>query len=176
MLFIAIFTVEAALKITGYGFRQYWRFDAWNKFDFMLVVVSLIDLFLANIVPMVVPGFDPSQYSVGFNVLRILRVGRALRLIKQAKTLQMMFMTLYYSVPSLLNVGALIFILMFIYSIIGMNLFGGLEYEGGIHQYTNFDTFPTAMQTMYRIGTLDSWNVIFESCARDTVCTESLSE
>jgi len=168
IIFIGIFTIEGILKIIGYGFKQYWTFDHWNKFDFILVIVSLIDLVLANILPLFIDG-DIDEYRVGFNVLRILRVGRALRLIKKADTLRMMFLTLYYSLPSLFNVGALIFILMFIYSIIGMNLFGTLEHSDSINEFVNFATFPNAMQTLYRISTLDSWNGIYASCARTAV-------
>lgn len=43
--FIAVFTVEAVLKIIAIGFPLYWR-DAWNRFDFVVVILSLIGLFV----------------------------------------------------------------------------------------------------------------------------------
>lgn len=41
--FVAIFTTEAALKISGFGFAYYWR-DDWNKFDFIIVILSLVGI------------------------------------------------------------------------------------------------------------------------------------
>merc|ERR1719446_585867 len=40
LAFAAIFTVEAILKLMAVGWSQYWK-DAWNKFDFIIVVGTL---------------------------------------------------------------------------------------------------------------------------------------
>eukprot|EP01084_Bolivina_argentea_P098895 177781_1 len=72
--------------------------------------------------------------------------------------------TLYYSLPSLLNVCALLFCLMFIYSIIGIHLFANISYNNdGITPYSNFNSFGMAMLTLYRLITFDSWNIIYQS-------------
>jgi hypothetical protein len=42
ILFTAIFTLEAAAKITAYK-KEYFH-DNWNRFDFFIVVVSLIEI------------------------------------------------------------------------------------------------------------------------------------
>ena len=39
VIFIAIFTGEAALKISAYRFNSY-IYDNWNKFDFFVVIVG----------------------------------------------------------------------------------------------------------------------------------------
>ena len=41
--FTAVFVVEAVVKVTGLGWRNYWR-NGWNKFDFFLIVMSIIDV------------------------------------------------------------------------------------------------------------------------------------
>ena len=38
---VAIFTFEAAPKLLGLGIRYYFYID-WNKFDFFIVIVSLV--------------------------------------------------------------------------------------------------------------------------------------
>jgi hypothetical protein len=38
-VFVAIFTMEAVLKILGYTFEFYID-DAWNKFDFFIVIIG----------------------------------------------------------------------------------------------------------------------------------------
>lgn len=39
--FVIFFTCEMVLKITAYGFKYYWYVN-WNKFDFIVVILSLI--------------------------------------------------------------------------------------------------------------------------------------
>jgi hypothetical protein len=41
LVFIVIFSFEMIIKITGYGFSYYWHI-AWNKFDCIIVIISLI--------------------------------------------------------------------------------------------------------------------------------------
>ena len=70
-VFVGIFTVEAVLKLLGLGPRYYFYID-WNKFDFSIVVISLL---------------AESPYLDNFNLtaLRIIRVARLLRMIKASK-------------------------------------------------------------------------------------------
>lgn len=41
--FTAIFILEATIKITGLGWRSYWR-NGWNKFDFFLILMAMVDI------------------------------------------------------------------------------------------------------------------------------------
>merc|ERR1719317_1094958 len=107
--YVSMFTFEAILKIIGLGWRQYIR-SGWNKFDFFIVIIGLFSLF---------------QFAgnASFNVLRLCRIGRVLRLINKAKTLRTLFLTLVYSLPSLWNIGLLLLVVHFVYAVIGMHLF-----------------------------------------------------
>ena len=42
-VFVIIFTLEMVLKIVAYGFKYYWHVN-WNKFDFIIVWMSLITI------------------------------------------------------------------------------------------------------------------------------------
>jgi len=42
-VFIVTFAIEAALKLAIYGVTCYFS-DAWNKFDFFIVVMSFVGL------------------------------------------------------------------------------------------------------------------------------------
>ena len=57
-------------------------------------------------------------------IFRVLRVSRGIRLAKSVAGLRRLVYTLYLAVPSLANVGSLLLLLFFIYSIIGVFLFG----------------------------------------------------
>ena len=41
IIFISIFGCEALLKLIGYGVRYYFL-DTWNRFDFLIVILSII--------------------------------------------------------------------------------------------------------------------------------------
>lgn len=41
--FTVIFFFEAAIKVTGLGWRNYWH-NGWNKFDFFLVAMAIVDI------------------------------------------------------------------------------------------------------------------------------------
>ena len=46
LAFTAIFLFEAIIKITGLGPKGYFHI-AWNKFDFLVVLASVIDMMLS---------------------------------------------------------------------------------------------------------------------------------
>ena len=81
-IFMFIFTSEAVIKI--YALRVNYFFDGWNLFDFTVVVMTIVILILTFL------GLADDIASVGM-VLRTLRIGRMLRLIKRAQTLQITF-------------------------------------------------------------------------------------
>ena len=105
---VVLFTLEAGIKITGWGW--YYFKDSWCQFDFLVVVVSLISLLLAT--------------SGTWSALRALRLLRMIRLVKALPGLQELFTTLLLSLPTLMNIGALVSLFVFIWGCIGMSLFG----------------------------------------------------
>ena len=98
---------------------------------------------------------------------------------------QILLQTLYYSLPSLINVGSVLFLLFFIYAILGVNLFWEVK-PGEVHNYyllriysnpgylypfvwinlqeltshSDFSTFLISMLTLFRIVTGDQWNFL----------------
>lgn len=45
--FTSIFIIESILKITSVGIKGYW-ISSWNKFDFFVVIASIIDIIIAK--------------------------------------------------------------------------------------------------------------------------------
>jgi hypothetical protein len=43
-IFTAIFTIEVIFKIIGLGLFEYWK-DHFNKFDMIIVIISITELF-----------------------------------------------------------------------------------------------------------------------------------
>ena len=96
--FTGIFFLEAIIKL--YVYRLAYFKTAWNKFDFFVVVSSIIDLVLELSLPKPEGGNEENSsqiLSVGpqlARVLRVLRVSRVLRLAGKYKGLQSLLKTI----------------------------------------------------------------------------------
>jgi len=88
--FTIIFIIECLLKLFAYGIKPYFHIS-WNKFDFFVVVVSLIDWIVNS-----VDGIDASFLKTFqiIRVLKVLTVSRVIRLIKALKGLEKLIQTL----------------------------------------------------------------------------------
>jgi voltage-dependent calcium channel L type alpha-1D len=89
LLFTAIFTLEAAIKLIA--FKREYFIDSWNRFDFFIVSVSIIEL--------IVTQFVSFNLLVIITLFRIFRIGRVLRLIKTASALRVIFSTFVLTLP-----------------------------------------------------------------------------
>ena len=91
-------------------------------------------------------------------VLRVMRVLRVLRLVKELKGLRDLVMTLVISVPALFNVGCLLGLVMFMYAVLGLNVFTYVKQSGAISADRNFESFGNAMLLLFQCLTGDNWS------------------
>ncbi len=110
LAFSYIYYVEATLKLTAMGPAGYFR-DAWCRFDFFLVCTSLLDQFATELLAAYLP-IPPML----LRVLRVFRILRILRLLKGARELRNLIVTMVLSFPSLINVGSLLALVVFMYA------------------------------------------------------------
>jgi hypothetical protein len=133
IVFTLIFLGEMILKLVAHGFvigeGTYIR-DNWNRIDFIIVVVSIIDL-QGLITKMIGTA---SNSSLGFlKVLRLLRTLRPLRFISHNVQLKLIITALFDSIEPIMNVLMVVLVVFIMFSIVGMNLFTDLYhtcYEG----------------------------------------------
>ena len=136
-IFTLIFTVEMCLKIYALSFPGYWL-EPWNRFDFVIVMLCLVDIIVSDILQ--VQSFSSSVFRL-FRIGRVLgRVARMFRVIKEVQSLNQIFQTLVESLPALFYMGILVVLIIFIFSILGMHLFGRLKYGDVIGSNANFET------------------------------------
>uniref|UniRef100_A0A8D0S5S3 Sodium channel protein n=1 Tax=Sus scrofa TaxID=9823 RepID=A0A8D0S5S3_PIG len=150
MVFIIVFTGECLLKMLA--LRQYYFTVGWNIFDFVVVILSIVGLALSDLI---------QKYFVSptlFRVIRLARIGRVLRLIRGAKGIRTLLFALMMSLPALFNIGLLLFLVMFIYSIFGMSNFAYVKKESGIDDMFNFETFGNSIICLFEITTSAGWD------------------
>ena len=134
---LGIFIVEAALKIFAQWPRpdNYFR-DGWNIFDFSIIVLSLI----------------PATGSFAI-VARMARLLRLLRLVSAVQELRLIVATLVRSIPSMLHIVVLMSLMVYVYAIIGYQLF----HE---HDPEHWRNLGIALLSLFRILTLEDWTDI----------------
>ena len=126
--FGVIFTIEAVIKITGMG-KSYFK-NKWNLFDFIIVVGGWIGTVVAYATPL----------RIGFHmtVLRTFRIFRLARLVRRARSLKIIFATFLIALPALANVGGLLMLLLFLYAILGVQLFAKVKLQDNLNNDANF--------------------------------------
>ncbi|KAK1332585.1 hypothetical protein QTO34_007268 [Cnephaeus nilssonii] len=150
LLFVVIFTSECIIKMGA--LRHYYFTNSWNIFDFVVVILSIVGTVLSDIIQQYF--FSPTL----FRVIRLARIGRILRLIRGAKGIRTLLFALMMSLPALFNIGLLLFLVMFIYSIFGMANFAYVKWEAGIDDMFNFQTFANSMLCLFQITTSAGWD------------------
>lgn len=103
------------------------------------------------------------SFSPGLlRVARVFRIGRLLRFFEGAKGVRRLLFALVKSLPGLVNIATLLFLIIFIYAIIGMSSFAYVKKANGITDVVNFETFGNSMLLLFRIGTAAGWNTILD--------------
>ena len=162
-LFAFIFTVEMIIKVAAMGVKRYLA-DAWNRFDCLIVFGTDIGLIL----------FWTTGVEIGSiaSVVRMCRIGRIFRLVNSAKSLNQYFTTIIVSLPSLYNIGLLLFLLFFIYSVMAVQIFAKVTYGDDYTNRANFRNFGNSMITLFRFSTGENWNGYMHSMtsAKEPFC------
>ncbi|XP_078087761.1 sodium channel, voltage gated, type V-like, alpha b [Mustelus asterias] len=109
LVFTAIFTAEMVLKIIALDPYHYFQ-QGWNIFDSIIVCLSLIELGLARV--------------DGLSVLRSFRLLRVFKLAKSWPTLNTLIKIIGNSMGALGNLTLVLAIIVFIFAVVGMQLFG----------------------------------------------------
>lgn len=135
-----IFVMEIIMRITAYDKPLHFFKDGWNLFDFIIVAVSLIPI-------------DNNDSAIA----RLLRIFRILRLITLLPELKAILNALFRSAKSIGYVMVLMFIIFYIYAVMGTIFF-----EDSTSGY--WDDVGVAMLTLFQIMTLEGWtDIMYQS-------------
>jgi voltage-gated sodium channel len=135
---IYIFAAEIFLKLISKGKRPWEYFqDPWNVFDFIIVAVCFI------------PTIDTHFVAV----LRMARILRVFRIISIFPKLQILVNALLKSIPSMGYVVVLLFLVFYIYAVMGSFIFAERD---PVH----FGSLHLSMITLFKVLTLEGWTDI----------------
>ena len=87
-------------------------------------------------------------------------------MIKKAKSLKLMFTTFIVTLPALINVGGLLLLLLYVFAILGMNVFATVKLASPVNGHANFASFVNSFTTLIRMATGENWHYIAYSMSR----------
>ncbi|XP_046400026.1 sodium channel protein para-like [Ischnura elegans] len=119
-VFTLIFIIEAILKIIAMSPKYYFK-NSWNRFDFTIVAMSLVEL-----------GLEGVQ---GLSVLRSFRLLRILRLAKWWPSMNAFMASMGRTSKALKNLTFVLALFFLVFAGLGMHMFGRNYIE-------NYDLFP----------------------------------
>ena len=166
-----------------FALRHYYFTDGWCIFDFVVVCLSLVSLFFADLIEKYFPS--PTLLRVVrvakvrklkqkyYNLDSLVQVGRVLRLIKGAKGIRTLLFSLVMSLPALMNICLLLFLVMFIFAVFGISLFKHTKIRPGFNDVHNFKTFFKTFILLFQMATSAGWDGTLTAIFDFTDCKEA---
>uniref|UniRef100_A0A8C1YMJ7 Calcium voltage-gated channel subunit alpha1 Ia n=1 Tax=Cyprinus carpio TaxID=7962 RepID=A0A8C1YMJ7_CYPCA len=150
IVFTSMFTLEMILKLTAFGFFKYLR-NPYNIFDGIIVIISVCEII--------------GQSDGGLSVLRTFRLLRVIKLVRFMPALRRQLVVLMKTMDNVATFCMLLMLFIFIFSILGMHIFGckfSLKTEAGdtVPDRKNFDSLLWAIVTVFQILTQEDWNMV----------------
>ena len=139
-LCLAFFAVEMLLRIASYLPRP-WEFfrEGWNVFDFLAVGLAFV------------PGLQNNS-----TILRLARLARIVRVVHLLPDVRILITAVIRSLPPLASMGILTTLILFVYGMVGWQLFGDeLPKDWG--------TIGEAMLTLFVMLTLENFPIYMEA-------------
>jgi hypothetical protein len=177
--FCSIFAI-INMGVTVITSRKRFFTGYYNRFDLAMCVVGDL-MFLIN------TGSDRTFPAVPLGIIRLLRLPRVWEILDnsnlefvQGNSASYVLLYFYFfrhlslivvlilgpmnvmrtllvTLPGIFNVACVLFLLLFIYTTMGMQIFAKVAYYGAYNDNANFRSFWVAFQTMFQFGTVNNW-------------------
>lgn len=187
VVFYVIFCLEMALKMLALGLHQYVTATRFNIFDAFIVIVSTVDIIIE---------YAAKDESLGaVSALRAFRLLRIFKLAQSWKDFQNLLIIIGKTLQDVSNFSILLFLFIFIYTLLGMEMFANqvafdgndqpalpradsngllltdhesLNEQGIAFPDSTFNTWMEAFATVFIVLANDGWSTIYINHYRST--------
>ncbi|XP_069383303.1 voltage-dependent L-type calcium channel subunit alpha-1D isoform X18 [Paralichthys olivaceus] len=148
---LAMFTMEMLVKMYSLGLQAYFV-SLFNRFDCFVVCGGIVETILVELAIM---------SPLGISVFRCVRLLRIFKVTRHWASLSNLVASLLNSMKSIASLLLLLFLFIIIFSLLGMQLFGGkFNFDETVTKRSTFDNFPQALLTVFQILTGEDWNTV----------------
>ncbi|XP_064475209.1 sodium channel protein type 4 subunit alpha A-like isoform X2 [Ornithodoros turicata] len=152
-VFLLYYILEQAIKILGTGITFFG--SKWNQFDLCVLIVSII----GAVLPAFVMNRSHSSLVRGLRILVVFKIFRCLLTTRGVGELLFIFSA---SVPAFANIALLLFLVTFVYAILGVSLFHHINSTENDRAVVNFHNFGNSMLLLFRLSTASNWNEVLD--------------
>nr|XP_048303685.1 cation channel sperm-associated protein 3 [Myodes glareolus] len=147
ILFVSMYTCEFLMKVYVDPIK-YWR-DGYNLLDMVIIIIILIPYTLRKI---------KGRFYKNLNIADGIQSLRILKLISYSRGIRTLITAVGQTVYTVASVLTLLFVLMYIFAILGFCLFGVVE-RGDLNNWGNL---ASAFFTLFSLATVDGWTNLQE--------------
>jgi len=167
LMFNLIFIIELVINLYGRWWHEFWA-SGWNKFDFLVVAVSVLDML--PFIPL--PG--PAK------LIKMLRAFRVFRLFNRIESMRKIIASIMKAIPGVANAFVIQLIFLCIYAVLSVEFFSFIGCDENSKDYSfaltsraggaylpetgacwgeeYYGTFFRALYTMFQVLTGESWS------------------
>jgi len=180
-IFTCIYFVEVVVKVLVFGWKRYSE-SGKNMFDFCITGLSI-----GTTIYVYYPNDFSNSILIRLVVMaRVFRLGRLLAALRPFQVLAKISMDIF---PKARNVLLLLFIIMYIFAALGVQLFGGwitrdpsnpksslllgTDFAAAAYWANNFNDMISGMNVLFNLLVINNWQVCsdgFEAVAQN-LCT-----
>ena len=148
-VFLAVlFVFEVAMKWMAYGIKVYLS-STWNRLEFFIALFSIGYLLEVMV--------GSGSFAVVGTIMRTSRFIRIIFIIKEIPSMRKFVDFILLTIPAIGNITILILFCIYIFTVVGVNLFAKIGYNNSYYANSNFRTFKSGFVTLFRMTTADNW-------------------
>lgn len=167
-----IFIVEMVIKVAGMGVKDYTS-DSFNLFDGTIVFISIVEMIMEKV-------FDGGLGGGAFSSLRAVRLLRVFKLARSWTSFRELLAKMIVTLKDIQFFGALMILFLFIFTLLGMELFAYRvrynnddketpvddDFEEPYYPRASFNDFFTGFTTIFIVFIGEDWNSVMYDHAR----------
>ncbi|VDM31031.1 unnamed protein product [Hydatigera taeniaeformis] len=158
MIFTFLFCMECVMKIIALTFNGYWQ-SKRNRFDMFVSILGLIWVVLHFSL-----RSTPANRIISNNSGWVIQMLRFFTIAGKYVTLKMLMLTVTMSIYKSLFILTSMVVLMLVYGLMGVVLFGSVRFGDNLGRHANFHNAFRAIILLSRIVTGEDWNKIMHDC------------
>ncbi|KAG2356552.1 Ion transport protein-domain-containing protein, partial [Suillus spraguei] len=148
LIITMMYVIDIAVRFYGVGWRSF-RANGWNLFDVLVASGSFITTLVVR--------FGYTHFVVE-QLQKLFLVSIAFKLVQRTNSLNQLFKTVMASLPVILNLLGLWFILFIFFAIMYMEAFGLTKWYSAETHTQNYQTMGSALLMLAFMSTGEGWN------------------
>ena len=163
-LFIAVFLIENLIKLVLD--QKHYFHSKKSLYEAFILLLIFIDIIIQAAIS-IPSNHIQNTYIIYEAIVKGMQATRIYRIFKRIQSVKQIYDTLFHVLPTLLNMLLLIILILYMYTIVGMDIFSYLKPQKTLNGYDmHFRSFSISFFTLVRVASSETWFLVFSDAAR----------